>query len=64
MEVLLDGLVVATSHANRFVLELFEQQIGHGDYGFVVDLARRYSGSGTHTAGSPCQYWHTDRSDD
>jgi GT2 family glycosyltransferase len=38
IEVLLDGLVVATSHANRFVPELFERQASHGDYGFVVDL--------------------------
>jgi O-antigen biosynthesis protein len=39
VEVLLDGLIVATSHANRFVLELLEQQIGNGSYGFVVNLA-------------------------
>ena len=39
VEVLLDGLVVATSHANRFVPELLEQQIGNGSYGFVVNLA-------------------------
>jgi GT2 family glycosyltransferase len=39
VEVLLDGLVVATSHANRFVPELFEQRIGDGSYGFVVNLA-------------------------
>lgn len=39
VEVLLDGLVVATSYANRFVVELFEQRIGNGSYGFVVNLA-------------------------
>jgi GT2 family glycosyltransferase len=38
VEVLLDGLVVATCHANRFVPELFEQRIGNGSYGFVVNL--------------------------
>jgi GT2 family glycosyltransferase len=39
VEVLLDGLVVATGYANRFVPELFEQRIGNGNYGFVVNLA-------------------------
>ena len=39
VEVLLDGLVVATSYANRFVVELSEQRVGNGSYGFVVNLA-------------------------
>ena len=64
VEVLLDGLVVATSYANRFVVELFEQRVGNGSYGFVVKFGSGRSGSRTHTAGSPCQYWHTDRKND
>src|ERR1700758_822665 len=39
VDILLDGLVVATTYADKFVSKLFEQGIGDGSYGFVVDLA-------------------------
>ena len=39
VDILLDGLVVATTYADKFVSKLFEQGIGDGGYGFVVDLA-------------------------
>jgi GT2 family glycosyltransferase len=39
VDVLLDGLVVATTYADKFVSELFEQGIGNGSYGFLVTLA-------------------------
>src|SRR6516162_2440646 len=39
VDVLLDGLVVATTYADKFVAELFEQGVGNGTYGFVVNLA-------------------------
>lgn len=39
VDALLDGLVVATSYADKFVPELFEQGIDDGCYGFVVSLA-------------------------
>ena len=39
VNVLLDGLVVATTYADKFVPELFEQGVGNGSYGFVVILA-------------------------
>jgi GT2 family glycosyltransferase len=38
VEILLDGLVVATSYADRFVPELFKQRVGDGTYGFAIDL--------------------------
>ena len=40
VNVLLDGLVVATTYADKFVPELFEQGVGNGSYGFVVNLAQ------------------------
>lgn len=39
VDVLLDGFVVATTYADKFVSELMEQRIGDGCYGFVVSLA-------------------------
>jgi GT2 family glycosyltransferase len=38
VEILLDGLVVATGYADSFVPELFKQGISDGSYGFVVKL--------------------------
>jgi O-antigen biosynthesis protein len=38
VEVLLDGLVVATAYADKFMTDLYEQGIGNGCYGYVVDL--------------------------
>lgn len=39
VEVLLDELVVAACHADKFVPELFAQHIGDGSYGFMTDIA-------------------------
>src|SRR5262249_8082373 len=38
VDILLDGLVVATSYADSFVPELFKQGVGDGTYGFAVNL--------------------------
>src|SRR3974390_838875 len=50
VDVLLDGLVVATTYADKFVPELFEQGVGNGTYGFVVNLAPVVG-----AAARPCQ---------
>jgi GT2 family glycosyltransferase len=39
LEILLDGLVVATSYAESFMPELFKQGVSDGCYGFAVKLA-------------------------
>src|SRR6516165_2029974 len=38
VDILLDGLVVATSYADSFVPELFKQGVSDGSYGFAVKL--------------------------
>jgi len=48
VEILLDGLVVATGYADSFVPELFQQGVSDGGYGFVVKLEpERLSAAGT-----------------